>query len=248
MREDPIAVLERELVQAARRRGAPRRQRRIAGGLAMAAALLVALAIAAGALLLLGGHKGPPSAGAGVPGRQALIDELGVLRRAQTKADLGALIRPNARFGKPDVPLIRRAAVTPWGQTVFFVPVRPRAGRGQEALWVLIGPRGFSECCVTASELSSQGIVNNAGQATGHRIGHGVARARFFAVVPDGVAKVRIGRLVMAVHDNVAAAQADPRLVGPTPAIFWFGPRGNVLRRIGDLAGSYRSVASPVVR
>jgi hypothetical protein len=88
-----------------------------------------------------------------------------------------------------------------------------------------------------------RGDVMNLGQATGRRIGRGKAIERFLTVVPDGVAEVQLGRVVMPVHDNVAVAQASGNLVGAIPVMFWIGAGGEVVRRIGDLAGSYRSVA-----
>jgi hypothetical protein len=47
----------------------------------------------------------------------------------------------------------------------------------------------------------------------------------------------------MLVHDNVAAEQANGNLVGATPVMFWFDTGGHVIRRIGFMAGSYRSFA-----
>jgi hypothetical protein len=252
--DDPIALLERELVEAAQRRargGKERSAGRLGGGLLTAAIVSIAIIIAAGGLILPGGHRRASGPAAGnVPGRHALVDELGVLRRPQTLgdlhspaiADLLATVNPAhqpwSRFGSPDLPLIRRAGVAPWGEAVFLVPVRPVAGRSQEGLLVMVGHRGFLDCCATAVDLARWGEVQNAG-----RSGRGSQTARFFAVVPDGITKVELGRVVMRVHHNVAAAEANPGLVGATPVIYWFGSDGHVIRRIGDLVGDYRSVA-----
>lgn len=259
MNDDPIAVLERELVEAARRRADSRRSRRLfglrrmVGGLATGAVLAVTLLIAAGALILLGGHHRARTSTRAIAGRHQLVGVIGALRRPQTSVDLHSPTiarllsaynpsrEPWDSWGAPDLPLIRRAAVTPWGQGVFLIPVKPTSGRRQEGL--LWSTSSFTDCCATAADMRAQGFVNNAGQAMRRTVGHGEAIDRFVAVIPDGVAKVQLGHLVMAVHNNVAAAQANGNLVGATPVMFWFGPDGDVIRRIGDLVGSYRSVA-----
>lgn len=263
MNDDPIALLERELVEAARRQadshGSRRRsgRGRIGGGLAIGATLAVALAVATGALVLLRGHHravrptpaiSPTHA---LSGRQRLIDIIAVLRRPQTSVDLHSPAiaqllstyhrRLEPGWGAPDRPLIRRVTVTPWGQGVFLIPVKPAGGRGQEGLAWATG--GFIDCCATAADMKTFGEVNNAGQVNGRTGGRREAIDRFVVVVPDGVAKVKLGRVVMTVHDNVAAAQAKGNLVGATPVMVWFGPGGNAIRRIGFVAGSYRSVA-----
>jgi hypothetical protein len=263
MIDDPIALLERELVEAARRRAdshGMRRQsglRRFGGGLAIAGTLAVGVAVAAGALVLLRDHhpavRPTPAISAthGVNGRQRLIGIIAVLRRSQRFADLHAPAiaqllssyhgRLEPGWGVPDRPLIRRATVTAWREGVFLIPVKPAGGRGQEGLAWATG--GFIDCCVTAAELKTFGEVDNAGQVNSRNGRSREAIDRFVVVVPDGVAKVKLGRLVMTVHDNVAAAQAKGNLVGASPMMVWYGPGGNAIRRIGFVAGSYRSIA-----
>jgi hypothetical protein len=261
MNDDPIALLERELVEAARRQADNRRTKRpyglgrIVEGFAIAAVLAVTLVIGAGALILLGRQHRANSPTRAVSDRQQLVDIIGALRRPQTFADLhsptiarllsGYQTRrePWDARGAPELPLIRRAAVTPWGEAVFLVPLKPTSGRRQEGL--LWTTRSFTDCCSTAADVKTFGEVNNEGQVKRRIGGREEALDRFVAVVPDGVAKVQLGRLMMTVHDNVAAAQANGNLVGPTPVMFWFGPDGNAIRRIGDMAGSYRSLAIP---
>jgi len=256
MNDDPIALLERQLVEAARRQAKSRRSKRtfgvgqIVGGLATAAVLVVTLVIAGGALILLGGHHRAGNPTRASSGRQQLIFVIEVLRRPQTSADLHSPTIARLlstydrspqrwdRWGAPDLPLIRRATVTPWGEGVFLIPVKPTSGRGQEGL--LWATRSFNNCCATAADMKAFGEVNSAGQATSRTVGRGKAIERFLAVVPDGVAKVQLGHLVMPVRDNVAAAQANGNLVGVTPVTFWFGPDGDVIRRIGDLTGKWR--------
>jgi hypothetical protein len=222
--------------------------------LAIAAMLALTLMVTAGgALVVLGGHHRVDSATRAVSSREQLINAIVVLRRTQTSADLHSPIiarllsgynpkrEPWDAWGAPDRPLIRRAAVTPWGEAVFLVPLKPTSGRDQEGmLWTT---RSFIEGAATATEVKTFGEVNNVGQVKRRIGGREEVLDRFVAVVPDGVAKVLLGRLVMRVHDNVAAAQANGKLVGATPVMFWFGPDGNAIRRIVFVAGSYRSVA-----
>lgn len=261
MNDDPIALLERELVEAARRQADDRRSRRrfglgrIVDAFAVAAVLAVTLVIGAGALILLVGQHRAGSPTYAVPGREQLVDIIGALRRPRTSADvhsptIARLLsgynpgrEPWDARGAPDLPLIRRAAVTPWGEAVFLVPLKPNGGLRQEGL--LWTTRSFTDCCVTPAEMQTLGEANNAGRVKRRIGGREEVLDRFVAVVPDGVARVQLGRLVMTVHDNVAAAQASGNLVGRRPTMFWFGPNGNAIRRIGDLAGSYRSLAIP---
>ncbi len=124
LRDDPIALLERELVGAAHRRArtgderegssqeprgpwpvAPRPARRRSSLGAFAAVVLsgLALVVALGALVSLHGRKAEPAArpapAASIPGRRQLIDILGVLRRPQTKSDLNPTILSNLSGG-----------------------------------------------------------------------------------------------------------------------------------------------------
>lgn len=267
MNDDPIVLLERELVEAARRRAGGRPSRRpfgpgrIAGRVASAAVLsvtlVVSLVIAVGAVVLLGGNHRAGGPTRAISGRQQLVDAIGVLRRPQTSADLHSPTvarllsgynrsrAPWDRWGAPDLPLVRRATVTPWGEAVFLIPVKPTSGRSQEGL--LFATRSFTDCCATAADMKTFGEVNNVGPAQGRAARRGKAIERFVAVVPDGVAKVQLGRLVMPVRDNVAAAQAKGNLVGSVPVILWFARDGDAIRRIGDMAGNYRSltISSP---
>jgi hypothetical protein len=116
VRDDPVTLLERELVDAARRQAVitdaregssheprgpwptlrPARRRRSLGSFAAVVLSGLAVVVALGALLALHGHKPParpaPAARQVVPGRRQLIDIIGVLRRPQTKADLNPRI------------------------------------------------------------------------------------------------------------------------------------------------------------
>jgi hypothetical protein len=160
--DDPIALLERELVSAARRRAAagpvpavlpwPRaRRRRIRAGDALSAAAAAgAVVVALAALALLGGGGGghPASTAAATP-RDKLIATLAVLRRPQTRADLtlpelSRARTPHAVFqpllGTPDRPLIRLATTAPWGAKVYVVPFRPLARGRVRSGWTAYAP------------------------------------------------------------------------------------------------------------
>ena len=93
-------------------------------------AVLVTLAIAVLALTEIRHHAPKrPVSSAAVSGRRQLIDILAVLRRPQTKADLGlnpaSLPDPGAFVGAPDLSLVRFATVTSWGEKLFFVAFKP---------------------------------------------------------------------------------------------------------------------------
>lgn len=147
--------LERDLADAAARQGAgasaphtalgartaARGGARPNRGAILAITLSSGVALAIAAVILLAGHghrDGQQTARTGaVPGRQQLIEMLGVLRRPQDHADLHSffiarLLRRYrqgddefGRPGEPDIPLIRRAATTPWGTGIFLIPMSP---------------------------------------------------------------------------------------------------------------------------
>ena len=118
--DDPIAVLERELVRAARRMGAGeetvslpgarRAPNRSRGAVAVLLSTAAVIAIVLGAVVALGGHNRPrrptPAsvAAASTSGARPLVDILGVLQRPQTAAD-----RPAGLVSGLSVGLIRLA-------------------------------------------------------------------------------------------------------------------------------------------
>ena len=217
MNDDPIAVLERELVNAARRRASQRpRDRRwlSVSTFATAALIAVTLAIAGGALILLGGHKRPMTPAAADTSRQQLIDIIGALRRPQTKADLSLSILSSLEKpplvllrGKPDLPLVRLATTTPWGEKLYFVPMKPPTARQLASLGQrLISPKLIASLRSRGETLglfSSQGGGGGGGaasieggyglqtQGAGHSFAGGSTQTRLILVVPDGVARVQ---------------------------------------------------------
>jgi hypothetical protein len=104
----------------------------MAGGAVWLAASVLAVVIVAGVFLLAGAHQraAPNAAGSS---RAQLVKIIAVLRRPQTKADLQAeklpTLKDNRLLGRvfiPDRSLIRLATTTPWGEKIYFVPLRPR--------------------------------------------------------------------------------------------------------------------------
>jgi hypothetical protein len=276
MPDDPIAALERELVGAARRRAhlasaagtgrsAPRRRGSL-GGFAVVVLAGLAAVVGLGALVSLRGHAplrpAPPAAT--IPGRQQLIDILGVLRRPQTSADLHApLLQHPARFGAgvPDMSLVRRAAVTPWGAAVYLIPVKPPTGaRATEGINLFVGSGG--ECCATSADIQAYGEL--AIDRAGRSFAGGSTQARLAVIVPDGVVRVEFvfprqpdpvdlggpiyrGELVVAarVHDNLAAVQVDRECCGGDVPMIWQGADGRVIKQIGNVGAAERVVAPP---
>jgi hypothetical protein len=143
--EDPIAMLERELVHAARRLGAgeetnslpgagrPRHGSR--GAVAILLSTAAVIAIVLGAVVALGGHRRPApttASAASASSPRQLVGILGVLRRPQNAADRPAALLSRytrslgeALVGTPDLALMRYAATTPWGERLYVVPMNP---------------------------------------------------------------------------------------------------------------------------
>ncbi len=160
---DFIDALEQELRAASQRRvrlaaaRLPRPRARAVTTLTSLRAIPVLLAalIAVGvAVVALTEVKQSPkhlTASPAVPGRQQLIDILAVLRRPQTSTDrsypknaVGPAPAIALAGGAPDVSLIRYATTTPWGERLFFVPLKP-ATAGEIAASVNQFPRRLRE-------------------------------------------------------------------------------------------------------
>jgi hypothetical protein len=242
---DPIALLERELVSAARRRAAagpvpavlpwPRaRRRRIRVGDALSAAAAAgAVIVALAALALLGGGGGghPASIAAATP-RDSLVATLAVLRRPQTAADRDpATLRQIARLDassaafRPDIAGIRLAGITPWGEKVVLVPFA--VDRTSQLLVFVGGPLWGG---AATSRIRAGGIM--AMETLRQPAGTGVV-----LVVPDGVVRVSLAagaqRLSSTgVRDNIAVLRAPAGAAAGLRAaarITWYGPGGVVV-------------------
>jgi hypothetical protein len=180
-------------------------------------AVVVTLAIAVVALVDIR-HHAPrrPVSSAAVSGRKQLVDILAVLRRPQTKADLGlsrASLPDAVPFlGIPDLALVRSATVTPWGERLFFVPFKPPTRRSLAAAERQFPERDRAQLAQTfrrlavrgetlgvysregggggvpASVIAARGELSTEG--AGRAFAGGSTRTRLILVVPDGVAKV----------------------------------------------------------
>jgi hypothetical protein len=147
--------------------------------------------------------------------RQQLVQILGVLRQPQSEAARafarslakrdGGLI--GAGQGTVDIPLVRYATTTPWGQQIFLVPIKsPTASQiaKLKRRYPNISPRFFDghargETLSVASHGSSAGgatvaLIKTHGvdetEGAGRSFAGGSAEERRITVVPDGVAKV----------------------------------------------------------
>lgn len=231
-----LPTLERDLVDAAtrageageadRNHGAPAtrahntRERR-AGALAVALCSGVAIAVAA--VLLLAGHAkrnserlSPAVVRTPVSGRQQLIDIIGVLRRPQTRADLNPVIlrqleRPIGGLGgSPDIPLMRYAATTPWGERLYFVPMKPPTSAQLARLrstFPRLPPTALARLRARPEGLGVDSTSGGGGgvpasfieahgelswEGAGRSFAGGSTETRLVEVVPDGVAMVEL--------------------------------------------------------
>lgn len=239
----------------------------IALGLATAVAALVAVA----AFALLHGQSNP-SGQSQASSAQPLLRILGVLRRPQghlgesVSEILGPGGRLRAPLGTPDIRLIRLATTTPWGQKVFLVPFKPATARSIQNLPPImrrlterqLGREGHAyrlgifggggACCASASAIESHGTGTWGGDSNSTQL---------ILVVPDGVAKVtlllpagqagftdssRARTVTGPVNNNVLAVSFQGATDDPVQNMIWYGPHGNVVKRIGNTNGRRRSV------
>lgn len=182
-----------------------------------------------------------------------LLDILGTLRRPQAKADLDDReLRKQLRFmsrhpavaGKPVRDLVRFATVAPWGQKVFLVPSILLSRRQVATLpanqRVIATPRRGN-----ALTLSGPGTAGaTAAQIKAGRDWGTERSNQLLIVIPDGVAKVTVlpsrtstnkhpSPVTATVHNNIAAFESRQTLDEPQREL-WFGPSGNVIRRIAQ--------------
>lgn len=254
MSDDPIALLERELVSAARRRAVagtvpavlpwPRaRRRRIRVGDALSAAAAAgAVVVALAALALLGGGGGghPASTAAATP-RDKLIATLAVLRRPQTPADLtlpelSRARTPHAVFqpllGAPDRPLIRLATTAPWAAKVYLVPFRPLARARVPSGWTAYAP--LKARAAQGETITVFGGPGGRGETVGGLTAQDIAQGR--GVVDEaGIGRARHSiRFLVIVPDGVAKvtvifAQAPVPGQNTIEDLVTRTPRGNVV-------------------
>jgi hypothetical protein len=249
MSDDPLAVLEAELLGAARRmaagRSATRRRLNLAVP-ALAALAAVAGVVAVGAVLLLAGHRrvhaevAQPSLALRTA-EQRVAGQFAVLRRPQQSPAVAASTMRQIRtvVGELFTPpaairamLVRRIVTAPVPIRVYVAVAEGRGPRGRpEGLIALYAPGGQASAAPAAG-VSRRGLIAADGT---DRIGTSLA-----VVVPDGVAKVGLNLPGVipssgAVRDNVAQFHAPGfdigRIVGAA-RMTWYGPAGNVIRRV----------------
>ncbi len=254
MSDDPLAVLERELVGAARRHAAgppdaapcpahpPRLRHRLARltAPALAAAVLLPVLAVVAALTLTSGrsHQARTGGRASSGERLTLRGELAVLRRPQRPSDRVNTVQSTAA-ATVERPLLRRVLVHPAGtapvavELVVSVAARPGAPQRLSTFVTYPGGAGAEELTVstpvTAAQLRAEGIATAEG------------RDSVAVVVPDGVARVVFagdGAAATSVRprDNVAAlaapgGSADAYLAHMT--MRWYDARGRLIRRVG---------------
>ena len=293
--DDPIAVLERELVSAARRLGAgeetvslpgarPHQGRRPRGAVALLLSTAVVIALALGAVVTLGGRRQPHTTvrtpAVSPAGVRHLVGILGVLRSAQTPADRPPALVPRLTsrlgltfVGTPDLALMRFATTTPWGERLYVVPINPptaqqiarftkRVPAAQRSRLIKL-IRGRAETLMVLSIDGAGGAGDAATIEQGHGIGTegagrtfagGSTATRITLVVPDGVAKVKFVfprqsspeqpaapvyphslAVIAPVRDNIAAVQVDRDVMDGSVPMIWYGPDGQVVKRIGTV-------------
>jgi hypothetical protein len=170
---------------------------------------------------------------------RGLVAILSVLRRPQTKADLGlgppqtyAILAHPPQDRTPVKSLIRLAATVPGGGKVFLVPMRP-AGQGDSNtnLTLAVFGAGGGSCCTTAAAIEAHGSWISGGPPE-----------QLVVVVPNGVAKVaalirrppafkRSEAVRATVHNNVAVFILRHPIDSPGGFI-WYGSSGAAIKRI----------------
>jgi hypothetical protein len=271
---DFIDELERELRAASQRRvrlaaaqlPRPSAGTAVSGLRAIPGVVAVLVVIAVAAVALFGIQHRPPGHSAATPavsGREQLIGILGVLRRAQTPADLHSpgITRLLSRQGSgADVALIRRAATTPWGDGVFVIPIKPAASQLRSGERIDLEAGSGGACCAPAADI--QAGHDMVSQGAGRSFAGGSTGARLVLLVPDGVAKVQFLlprqpsrnspgspiyakalRVIVPVHGNIAAVQVKRECCAGAVPMIWYGPGGQVIKRIGNPATVNRVLA-----
>lgn len=247
MSDDPIALLERELLDAARRRARAadgddvgRRRtlrRRVPGALAVAASVLLVVVIAGGALLALrsGGRSGRQSAAALVA---PWADRLATLRRPQDRLDQLELYREGDILptGVVDPGSVRFARRTPWGAPV-LLGVQVRGGhRGQ----LVLSMPTWSSTVQLSPGIRGLSTGHGTVAVVGPKRGRGAAVTRIVLIAGDGIARVSV-RLAGGparsgpVVGNVGAVELPQRCCSVHFAdrisVTGYGPTGRVVRR-----------------
>lgn len=190
-------------------------------------------------------------------------------RRPQTAADraVEAEVR-KLQGGAIDLPLVRLAAVTPWGEQVILAPVRasPNDTLGMFDADPKGTPAGGVSCGCGITPAFIEGGRGWSLEGAGRNFAGGSTGFRLFIVVPDGVAKVTfvlprqrvhssapgrpVDRYPLAVsapvHDNVAFVQVLNRACCDGSFVTrWYAADGRLIEVAGSRSGANRIVAPP---
>jgi len=211
------------------------------------------LVVAGGALILIGHRATAPGAANQVPaGARPLVAELGVLRRPQTRADQATIEHPRWVAILPT--LTRLAATLPTGQKIFFyvgrIDLQKAAPRLRDLLrqqqrrraagylgyslgYYLAGAHGGPG---PAPGYSASVIRQIRGPWWSQQDGHD---ARFTAIVPDGVARIRwvfaghgypLLNVNIDVKGNIASANVARALNDFPTQTTWYAPDGRPIQ------------------
>ncbi|MGP0047969.1 MAG: hypothetical protein ACLPZR_03840 [Solirubrobacteraceae bacterium] len=172
--------------------------------------------------------------------------------------------------GTPIRSLIRLAAITPFGK-VFLIPFLPPtktaiaklpAPLRRLAAYQIAHQGHLATLGLLAAGGASGGFTPASLETEGAGISGGSSPTEVVLVIPDGVVKITVllprqripGErlykhslsITVAVHDNIAAFQVDryADAVG-TENMIWYGPTGNVVRRIGNTRNLNRVIPGP---
>jgi hypothetical protein len=147
-------------------------------------------------------------------------------------------------FGTPDRPLIRLAAIAPWGANIYLVPFKPLSARVRADLDRSPLRRYFARSesigIVARGVHGGHGLTAAAIESgvahTSVPVRPGAQRLRLIEVVPDGVSRVALmfaaGALIetVPVRGNTAAFQVFPRPTGHL-ALLWLAG-GQTIKRV----------------
>ena len=133
--------------------------------------------------------------------------------------------------------------------------------RGRPETLMVFSANGAGGAGDAASIEQGQGIGT---EGAGRSFAGGSTATRITLVVPDGVAKVRFvfprqpspgqpGAPIYAhslsvlapVHDNIVAVQVDREVMAARFPMIWYGPGGQVVKQIGDVAAANTVVPPP---
>jgi len=144
---------------------------------------------------------------------------------------------------------------------VFVIPTKAASQqRSGEGIDLEVG--GGGGCCASAAVIQAGHDMTIEG--AGRSFAGGSTQTRLVLLVPDGVAKVQFVlprqpsrnspgspiyakplRVTVPVHGNIAAVQVKRECCAGGVPMIWYGPGGDVIKRIGDLTAVNRVLSPP---